>query len=177
MPKGGFLSRRGWQNGALPPQKRRSKKAGPPASAKEVQRRAEFRNAVRAYEWEAALTLAATDQEKTDVAESKNRVDWFEYFLAQGDKTQAMLYAITNEERQRAELGGAHSDETKLANDVLTKVLGEASLLGSSRRSRPSILSRIGSTIGSAMSRKSSKGDEASPKASGGEVTLQTGRV
>ena len=165
MPKGGFMSRRGWMNGA--PLKRGSEKAGPPVSAKEVQRRAEFCKAVRAYEWDAALTLAATDKEKTDVAESKNRVDWLEYFLAQGDNAQAMLYAITNEERQRAEPGGAQS----------TKALGEASPVGSSRRSRPSILTRIGSTIGSSMRRKSSKGEEASPKASGGEVTLQTGRV
>ena len=89
--------------------KRGSEKAGPPVSAKEVQRRAEFCKAVRAYEWDAALTLAATDKEKTDVAESKNRVDWLEYFLAQGDNAQAMLYAITNEERQRAEPGGAQS--------------------------------------------------------------------
>ena len=139
----------------------------------------EFRNAVRAYEWEAALTLAATDQEKTDVAESKNRVDWFEYFLAQGDSTQAMLYAITREERQRAEAvsdaatAAPQSDETETAISQLTNVFSE--LPSPSRRT--SMTSRISSAIGSPFRRKSSKDGEASPKANGGEVHLQAGRV
>ena len=148
-------------------------------SAKEVQRRAEFCKAVRAYEWDAALTLAATDKEKTDVAESKNRVDWLEYFLAQGDNAQAMLYAITREERQRAEAVGdppqhhAQSGETETAISQLTNVFSE--LPSPSRRT--SMTSRITSAIGSPFRRKSSKDGEASPKANGGEVHLQAGRV
>ena len=48
-------------------------------------------------------SLAATEQERVDVANSQVRVDWMEYFLAQGDSTQAMLYAY---ERGEAEDGG-----------------------------------------------------------------------
>jgi hypothetical protein len=134
---------------------------------------------VRAYEWERAQALAATEQEREDVANSQVRVDWMEYFLAQGDSTQAMLYAITREERQRAEADGyapqhhAQSDKTETAISQLTNVFSE--LPSPSRRT--SMTSRISSAIGSPFRRKSSKDGEASPKASGGEVHLQAGRV
>ena len=183
--KGGFWSRRGWQSGGRPASaKRGSKQSGAPASAKELQRRAEFCKAVRAYEWKEAEALAATEQEKVDVADSKNRVEWMEYFLAQGDGMQAMLYAITSEERQRAEpmdnaataaaQHHAQPDETKTANSELTNVFNDQ-LPSPSKRS--STISRIGSAIGSSFGRKSSKAGEASPKASGGEVHLQAGQV
>ena len=188
MPKGGFWSRRGWQSGGRPPAaaKRGSKNSGAPASMKELQRRAEFCKAVRAYDWEGALALDPTEQEKTDVADSKNRVEWMEYFLGQGDSVQALLYAITSEERRRAESGGrraepledvaavpqhrAQSDDTTTANAAAVKELVPLSR-------RRSTISRIGSAIGNSMRRKSSKAAEASSKASGGEVHLQAGRV
>ena len=183
--KGGFWSRRGWQSGARPASaKRGSKQPGAPASAKELQRRAEFCQAVRAYEWKEAEALAATEQEEVDVADSKNRVEWMEYFLAQGDGMQAMLYAITREERQRAEpmdnagtaaaQHHAQPDETKTANSESTSVFNDQLPSPSRRRST---ISRIGSAIGSSFGRKSSKAGEASPKASGGEVHLQAGQV
>ena len=153
---------------------------------KELQRRAEFCKAVRAYDWEGALALDPTEQEKTDVADSKNRVEWMEYFLGQGDSVQALLYAITSEERRRAESGGrraepledvaavpqhrAQSDDTATANAAAVKELNPLSR-------RRSTISRIGSAIGNSMRRKSSKAAEASSKASGGEVHLQAGRV
>lgn len=182
MPKvSGFWSRRGWQSGVRPPPaaKKGSKPSYAPVSEKESQRRAEFCKAVRAYEWERAQALAATEQEREDVANSQVRVDWMEYFLAQGDSTQAMLYAITREERQRAEADGyapqhhAQSDKTETAISQLTNVFSE--LPSPSRRT--SMTSRISSAIGSPFRRKSSKDGEASPKASGGEVHLQAGRV
>ena len=183
--KGGFWSRRGWQSGGRPASaKRGSKQSGAPASAKELQRRAEFCKAVRAYEWKEAEALAATEQEEVDVADSKNRVEWMEYFLAQGDGMQAMLYAITREERQRAEpmdnagtaaaQHHAQPDETKTANSESTNVFNDQLPSPSRRRST---ISRIGSAIGSSFGRKSSKAGEASPKASGGEVHLQAGQV
>ena len=153
---------------------------------KELQRRAEFCKAVRAYDWEGALALDPTEQEKTDVADSKNRVEWMEYFLGQGDSMQALLYAITSEERRRAESGGrraepledvaavpqhrAQSDDRKTANAAAVEELDPLSR-------RRSTISRIGSAIGNSMRRKSSKAAEASSKASGGEVHLQAGRV
>ena len=182
MPKvSGFWSRRGWQSGVRPPPaaKKGSKPSCVPVSEKESQRRAEFCKAVRAYEWERAQALAATEQEREDVANSQVRVDWMEYFLAQGDSTQAMLYAITREERQRAEADGdapqhhAQSDKTETAISQLTNVFSE--LPSPSRRT--SMTSRISSAIGSPFRRKSSKDGEASPKVSGGEVHLQAGRV
>ena len=182
MPKvSGFWSRRGWQSGVRPPPaaKKGSKPSCPPVSEKESQRRAIFCKAVRAYEWETAQALAATEQERVDVANSQVRVDWMEYFLAQGDSTQAMLYAITREERQRAEAVGdaataaPQSDETETAISQLTNVFSE--LPSPSRRT--SMTSRITSAIGSPFRRKSSKDGEASPKANGGEVHLQAGRV
>jgi len=69
----------------------------------EAQRKANFTKAVRAYDWEGAQALAATSEEKADVVDSKNRVEWMEYHLAQGDRTQALTYAITSEERIRIE--------------------------------------------------------------------------
>lgn len=186
MPKvSGFWSRRGWQSGVQPPPaaKKLSKPSFVPVSEKESQRRAEFCKAVRAYEWERAQALAATEQERVDVANSQVRVDWMEYFLAQGDSTQAMQYAITREERQRAEgVGGAataapqhhaQSDKTETAISQLTNVFSK--LPSPSRRT--SRISRISSAIGSPFRRKSSRDGEASPKASGGEVHLQAGRV
>ena len=182
MPKvSGFWSRRGWQSGVRPPPaaKKGSKPSCPPISEKESQRRAEFCKAVRAYKWETAQALAATEQERVDVANSQVRVDWMEYFLAQGDSTQAMLYTITREERQRAEAVGdppqhhAQSGETETAISQLTNVSSELP----SPSSRTSMTSRITSAIGSPFRRKSSKDGEASPKANGGEVHLQAGRV
>ena len=182
MPKvSGFWSRRGWQSGVRPPPaaKKGSKPSCPPISEKESQRRAEFCKAVRAYKWETAQALAATEQEREDVANSQVRVDWMEYFLAQGDSTQAMLYTITREERQRAEAVGyaataaPQSDETETAVSQVTSVFSE--LPSPSRKA--SVTSRISSAIGSPFRRKSSKDGEASPKANGGEVHLQAGRV
>ena len=182
MPKvSGFWSRRGWQSGVRPPlaAKKGSKPSCPPVSEKESQRRAEFCKAVRAYKWETAQALAATEQEREDVANSQVRVDWMEYFLAQGDSTQAMLYAITREERQRTEAVGdaataaPQSDETETAISQVTSVFSE--LPSPSRKT--SVTSRISSAIGSPFRRKSSKDGEASPKANGGEVHLQAGRV
>ena len=106
----------------------------PPTSAAELQRRAEFVQAVRAYDWDGAKALAATEQEKVDVKDSKNRVDWMEYFLAQGDSMQAMMYAITSAERQIAEprkntsgVATAQPDETKSARTTsLTNVFGQS---------------------------------------------------
>jgi hypothetical protein len=192
MPKGGFWSGRGWQSGGRPAAaaKRGSEPSGAPASAKELQRRAEFCQAVRAYDWEGAQALAATEQEETDVADSKNRVDWMEYFLAQGDGMQAMLYAITREERQRAEpmedaasaaaQYRAESDETRTANAELANV--HANVFAAVKELDPpsrrrSTLSRMVSAIGSSIRRKTSKAAEASSRASGGEVHLQPGRV
>ena len=180
MPKG-FWSRRGWQSGVRPPPaaKKGSKPSCPPISEKESQRRAEFCKAVRAYKWETAQALAATEQERVGVANSQVRVDWMEYFLAQGDSTQAMLYTITREERQRAEAVGdppqhhAQSGETETAISQLTNLSSELP----SPSSRTSMTSRITSAIGSPFRRKSSKDGEASPKANGGEVHLQAGRV
>jgi hypothetical protein len=145
---------------------------------------------VRAYDWEGAQALAATEQEETDVADSKNRVDWMEYFLAQGDGMQAMLYAITREERQRAEpmedaasaaaQYRAESDETRTANAELANV--HANVFAAVKELDPpsrrrSTLSRMVSAIGSSIRRKTSKAAEASSRASGGEVHLQPGRV
>ena len=45
---------------------------------------------LRAYDWDGAFALAATFEEKVDVADSKNRVEWMEYRLSQGDGTQAI---------------------------------------------------------------------------------------
>ena len=192
MPKGGFWSRRGWQSGAGHFAKRGSEPSSAPASAKELKRRADFCKAVRAYEWEGAQALAATPQENCDVADSKNRVDWMEYFLAQGDSMQAMLYAITSEERQRAEpmedaaaaaaQHHAQSDETKTASAELSNVFSEAGRSAAVKELDPpsrrrSTISRIGSAIGNSVRRKSSTAREASSKASGGEVHLQAGRV
>ena len=194
MPKGGFWSRRGWQSGAKrgSAAKRGSETSSAPASTTEVQRRAEFCKAVRAYDWEGAQALAATEQEKVDVTDSKNRVDWMEYFLAQGDSMQAMLYAITSEERQRAEpmedaaaaaaQHHAQSDETKTASAELSNVFSEAGRSAAVKELDPqsrrrSTISRIGSAIGSSIRRKSSTAREVSSKASGGEVRLQAGRV
>ena len=169
MPKGGFWSRRGWQSGAKrgSAAKRGSETSSAPASTTEVQRRAEFCKAVRAYDWEGAQALAATEQEKVDVTDSKNRVDWMEYFLAQGDSMQAMLYAITSEERQRVDGRSAGSSVGTATTE----------LDGDPPSRRRSTISRIGSAIGNSMRRKSSKAAEASSKASGGEVHLQAGRV
>ena len=75
---------------------------GAPAAA-DAQRKADFTKAVRAYDWKGALALATTPEDKADVADSKNRVEWMEYHLAQGDRTQALTYAITSEERIRIE--------------------------------------------------------------------------
>eukprot|EP00964_Phaeocystis_antarctica_P037565 scaffold21465_cov62-Phaeocystis_antarctica.AAC.9 len=192
VPKGGFWSRRGWQSGAGHFAKRGSEPSSAPASAKELKRRADFCKAVRAYEWEGAQALAATPQENCDVADSKNRVDWMEYFLAQGDGMQAMLYAITSEERQRAEptedaaaataQHHAQSDETKTASAELSNVFSEAGRSAAVKELDPpsrrrSTISRIGSAIGSSIRRKSSTAREVSSKASGGEVRLQAGRV
>ena len=193
MPKGGFWSRRGWKSGPAAVAKRLSlEQSSAPASTKEVQRRAEFCKAVRAYDWDGALALAANEQETVDVADSKNRVDWMEYFLAQGDGMQAMLYAITSEERQRAEpmedaaaaaaQHHAQSDETKTASAELSNVFSEAGRSAAVKELDPpsrrrSTISRIGSAIGSSIRRKSSTAREVSSKASGGEVRLQAGRV
>ena len=43
---------------------------------------------LRAYDWDGAFALAATFEEKVDVADSKNRVEWMVYHLSQGDRTQ-----------------------------------------------------------------------------------------
>ena len=108
------------------------------------------------------------------MADSKNRVDWMEYFLAQGDSMQAMLYAITSEERQRVDGRSAGSS------------LGTATteLDGDHPSRRRSTISRIGSAIGNSIRRKSEnwqlfslEAGEASSKASGREVQLQDGRV
>ena len=177
MPKGGFWSRRGWQSGAKrgSAAKRGSETSSAPASTTEVQRRAEFCKAVRAYDWEGAQALAATEQEKVDVTDSKNRVDWMEYFLAQGDSMQAMLYAITSEERQRVEGRSASTSSVGTA---------AAELDGDPPSRRRSTISRIGSAIGNSIRRKSEnwqlfslEAGEASSKASGREVQLQAGRV
>ena len=176
MPKGGFWSRRGWKSGPAAVAKRLSlEQSGVPASTKEVQRRAEFCKAVRAYEWDGALALAANEQETVDVADSKNRVDWMEYFLAQGDSMQAMLYAITSEERQRAE---GRSAASSIKGTATTEVVGDPP----SRR-RSTLSSRM-SSIGNAIRRKSEnwqlfslEAGELSSKQSSGEVHLQAGRV
>ena len=176
MPKGGFWSRRGWKSGPAAVAKRLSlEQSGVPASTKELQRRAEFCKAVRAYDWDGALALAANEQETVDVADSKNRVDWMEYFLAQGDSMQAMLYAITSEERQRVEGRSASTSSVGTA---------AAELDGDPPSRRRSTISRIGSAIGNSIRRKSEnwqlfslEAGEASSKASGREVQLQAGRV
>jgi len=74
-----------------------------PAAAAEEMRKTEFIKAVRAYDWDGALALAATQVEKVDVEDSKNRVEWIEYHLSKGDHTQALTFAITSEERIRIE--------------------------------------------------------------------------
>merc|ERR1719149_137095 len=76
---------------------------GGAATGAEARRKADFTKAVRAYDWEAAQALATSSEEKADVVDSKNRVEWMEYHLAQGDRTQALEYAITSEERIRIE--------------------------------------------------------------------------
>jgi len=73
------------------------------AAAAEEARKADFVKAVRAYDWDGAFALAGTPDEKNDVADSKNRVEWMVYHLSQGDRTQALTYAITSEERIRIE--------------------------------------------------------------------------
>ena len=64
---------------------------------------------MRTYDWERAEAFAMTEQEKEDVADSKNRVDWMDYYLAQGDRTQALIYAITSAERKKARLATPES--------------------------------------------------------------------
>jgi len=72
-------------------------------AAVEGARNVDFIKAVRAYDWDLASALAATHEEMMDVADSKNRVEWMEHHLSQGDRTQALSYAITSEERIRIE--------------------------------------------------------------------------
>ena len=185
MPKGGFWSRRGWKSGPAAVAKRLSlEQSGVPASTKELQRRAEFCKAVRAYDWDGALALAANEQETVDVADSKNRVDWMEYFLAQGDSMQAMLYAITSEERQRAE---GRSAASSVKGTAASSVKGTATteVDGDPPSRRRSTLSSRMSSIGNAIRRKSENwqlfsleaGELSSRKQSSGEVHLQAGRV
>ena len=72
-------------------------------SGGEEKRKADFVKAVRNYEWDLAASLAVTAEEKQDVADSKNRVEWMDYHTAQGDMEEALTYAITSEERMRVE--------------------------------------------------------------------------
>eukprot|EP00964_Phaeocystis_antarctica_P068658 scaffold41606_cov72-Phaeocystis_antarctica.AAC.2 len=99
-----------------------------------------------------------------------------EYFLAQGDSMQAMLYAITSEERRRAE---GRSASSFVKGTATTEVDGDPP----SRR-RSTLSTRL-SAIGSSIRRKSENwqlfsleaGELSSKKQSSGEVHLQAGRV
>lgn len=169
-----------------------------PSGPAELLRRADFIKAVRQYNWDGAHALASTPQEKEDVADSKNRVDWMEYFLAQGDSMQAMMYAITSEERQKAlpPKDDAAANDAALAQEAATiesaQVIADLSQQATSSSvkatattesdepskesgSRVRILSRIGSAART-FRRMSSKPVEAGLKESDGEVNLRGAR-
>ena len=67
----------------------------------ESQRRTMFSQAIRDYNWQIAETLAASEAEVQDIADSKLRVDIFEEALEQGDSQKASEYAITNREYEK----------------------------------------------------------------------------
>jgi len=57
-----------------------------------------FADAVKKHEWDVAMQLASTPQEKLDVQDSQARVMWLEKHLAAGEYDQAKEMAITEAE-------------------------------------------------------------------------------
>jgi len=68
------------------------------AAAAEEERYQRFVQAIRAYQWEVASTLALTPEEAQDVADSKVRVSAMQQAISTNDTKKALEYAITNDE-------------------------------------------------------------------------------
>jgi len=69
----------------------------------EDERKAKFVSSVRAYDWDGAFALAKTDEERQDVEDSKNRVQWMQHYSALGQYAEALKLAILDEEKEAIE--------------------------------------------------------------------------
>jgi hypothetical protein len=69
----------------------------------EATRRGNFVDAIKAYEWEKAASLAKTDDERVDVEESKARVLWMQHYMATGEYDQALSLSISQAEEAEIE--------------------------------------------------------------------------
>jgi len=72
---------------------------GAPRLHLEARRAQKFKNAIKAYEWLIAETLACTDDEMQDLDDSKLRVELMTAAKVQGAFEKAQSYAITEAER------------------------------------------------------------------------------
>ena len=69
----------------------------------ETRRAEKFKDAIKAYEWAIAETLAWTEEEMQDLDDSKLRVELMTAAKVQGDFEKAHAYAITEAERDEIE--------------------------------------------------------------------------
>ena len=62
-----------------------------------------FATAIREYNWNAAEALAASEEERADLRDSKSRVEWMGHYAKQGQYDRAIEMAITHEEQKQIE--------------------------------------------------------------------------